>query len=90
MQAYPLIVQLVTESGEVRKEFYAENRQTTFNFEHILPAMHYVRIIYDTNKNRKWDSGSFLKKQQPEKVIYFPKLLDIRANWTLNETFVLE
>ena len=90
VQAYPLIVQLVTESGEVRKKFYAEDRQTTFNFENILPGMHYVRIIYDTNKNRKWDTGSYQKKLQPEKVIYFPKLLDIRANWTLNETFVLE
>lgn len=90
VQEYPLIVQLVTEGGAVRKEFYAEDEQSTFNFEHILPGMHYVRIIYDKNKNRKWDTGSFLKKQQPEKVIYFPKLLDIRANWTLNETFVLE
>lgn len=88
--SYPLIVQLVTEKGDFVKEHYAHNNETTFYFENINPGKYFVRIIYDTNKNGKWDTGNFLKRVQPESVVYFPKLLDIRANWTLNETFVLE
>jgi len=89
-KSYPIIVQLVTEREDVRKEIYAQNNETLFYFENITPGNYYVRIIYDENENGKWDTGNFLKRRQPEEVVYFPKLLDIRANWTLNETFVLE
>lgn len=89
-KSYPIIIQLVTEREEVRKEIYAVEDNTTFYFENITPGNYYVRIIYDENANGKWDTGNFLKRKQPEEVIYFPRLLDIRANWTLNETFVLE
>lgn len=87
---YPIIVQLVTEREEVRKEHYSQNGETSFYFENITPGNYYVRIIYDENANGQWDTGNFLKRVQPEEVIYFPKLLDIRANWTLSETFVME
>lgn len=87
---FPVIVQLVTDRGDIRKEQYAQNGESSFYFENINPGNYYVRIIYDENGNGKWDTGNFLKRRQPEEVIYFPKLLDIRANWTLNETFVLE
>jgi len=89
-KSYPIIVQLVTERGESRKEQYAQNGETSFYFKNITPGNYYVRIIYDENENGIWDTGNFLKRRQPEEVLYFPKLLDIRANWTLNETFVLE
>jgi uncharacterized protein (DUF2141 family) len=89
-KSYPILVQLVTEGGDMRKEQYAQNGETSFYFENITPGNYYVRIIYDENENGKWDTGNFLKRRQPEEVVYFPKLLDIRANWTLNETFVLE
>ncbi len=89
-KSYPLIVQLVTEQGIVVKEMYANEEQTAFEFENIAPANYNVRVIYDTNENGKWDTGDFLNRRQPEEVVYFPKLLDIRANWTLNETFILQ
>ena len=41
----------------------------------------------DTNNNDKWDTGNYLKKIQPEEVIYYPFELELRANWDLNETF---
>ncbi|MEX0996367.1 MAG: Ig-like domain-containing protein [Flavobacteriaceae bacterium] len=86
-KSLPLIVQLVTESGEVRKEILGIENQTLFSFENIIPGSYYVRIVFDENQNGKWDTGNFLRREQAEEVIYFPKLLDIRANWTLNETF---
>jgi len=87
---YPIIVQLVTErGGEVHKEIYA-TKQQEFEFENINPGKYYVRIIFDQNANGIWDTGNFLKKIQPEKVVYYPMLLDIRANWSLHETFLLD
>ncbi len=89
-KSLPLIVQLVSENGELRRELLGVENQTTFNFENIVPGNYYVRIVIDENQNGIWDTGNFLRKLQPEEVIYFPKLLDIRANWTLNETFAIE
>jgi len=42
------------------------------------------------NKNRIWDAGDYLKKQQSEEVIYFPKPLDVRANWDVEQPFDLK
>lgn len=89
-KTYPIIVQIVTENGSVSKTLYGIENETTFNFENISPGNYYVRVIYDENENGVWDTGDFLERKQPEEVVYFPKLLDIRANWTLNETFQIE
>ncbi|MDC1543894.1 hypothetical protein N8479_09260, partial [Flavobacteriaceae bacterium] len=37
--------------------------------------------------NKQWDTGDYLKKILPEKVIYYWKEIDLRANWDINETF---
>lgn len=41
-----------------------------------------LRVLYDTNKNGKWDTGMFgAKKMQPEIVQLISKPLVIRGNW---------
>lgn len=85
---FPIIVQLVDEKYEVEAEAYLNENQTIY-FDEIRPKQYYLRLIYDDNKNKKWDTGNFLEKQNPEQVIYYPSKLDIRANWSLNETFIL-
>lgn len=90
VKAFPIIVQLVAEDGITVKTEQYSTKETTFEFEHIDPGKYYIRLIYDRNENGEWDTGNFLKRQQPEKVIYYPTLLDIRANWNLNETFILD
>ena len=89
VKSYPIIVQLITEKGELIEEIYAIEQQE-YNFTNLPPTKYLVRVIYDDNKNKKWDAGNFLQKIQPEKVIYYPTVLDIRANWDMSETFVLE
>ena len=42
-----------------------------------------LKIIFDENKNLKWDSGNLILKQQPEKVIYNVEPINIRSNWDL-------
>jgi aspartate 1-decarboxylase len=45
------------------------------------PGEYDIRILYDDNKNGKWDPGNYSKKIQPEKVIALPKKFSIRENW---------
>ncbi len=85
---YPLLVQLTDEKGEVKQEIYATQPQV-FEFSYIDPANYLVRVIFDSNENGKWDTGNWLKKLQPERVSYYPGLIEVRANWEKIETFTL-
>ena len=46
-------------------------------------------IYTDLNNNGKYDTGDFLNRIMPEKVTYFPDLIDIRAGWDLVQEFIL-
>jgi hypothetical protein len=45
------------------------------------PGEYELRILFDDNKNGKWDPGNYSKKLQPEKVISLSQKLGIRADW---------
>jgi hypothetical protein len=48
----------------------------------FLPGEYDIRILYDTNKNGKWDTGYFFGKHlQPEIVSDLKLKLVVRANW---------
>jgi len=85
---FPYIVQLVTEKEEVVQERFT-NGQTDFTFNILAPGKYLVRLIKDANGNQRYDSGDYLKRQQPEAVIYYPKVIDIRAGWLPTEVFTL-
>ncbi len=86
--AYPVIVQLTNEKGEVQREIIASESQI-FEFNNLDPGNYVARVILDKNGNGKLDTGNYLKKIQPEKVSYYPGVIEIRANWEKEETFIL-
>jgi Bacterial Ig-like domain len=48
----------------------------------FLPGEYELRILYDTNKNGKWDPGEFFgKHQQPELVKPIDRLVIVKPNW---------
>lgn len=85
---YPLIIQLTDEKGITKKELFATEPRI-FEFNHIAPAKYQIRVIHDSNGNQKWDTGNYLKGFQPEKVSYYPSVLEVRANWEMEQTFTL-
>src|SRR5690554_285572 len=50
-------------------------------FRYLRPGDYFLRIVFDENANRRWDEGNFEKGIQPEKIVYFPESINIRANW---------
>lgn len=65
------------------------SRDTTVTFTKYRAGKYFIRIIYDTNKNGKWDTGNVKAGIQPEKIWNETKELSIRANWDRNETITL-
>jgi uncharacterized protein (DUF2141 family) len=85
---YPVIIQLTNEKGETQLEIFATESKL-FEFSNIKPSKYLIRVIFDQNGNKKWDTGSFLKKLQPEKVSYYPDEIEVRSNWELEQTFTI-
>ena len=60
------------------------SKSQEIRFDLLEPKTYYIRAIIDANKNNRWDTGNYLLKQQPEKVIYFAEELKLRANYFLD------
>ena len=89
IKQFPVIIELTNKNEEVIYSYYSENA-TQIDFNLIKPDSYTLRVIYDSNKNKEWDSGNFLEKRQSEEVHYFPKEIDVRANWDVQQTFNLK
>lgn len=86
---FPLLIELIDEKFKVVKQVYLEANAPVF-FKHITPGKYFIRLIMDQNKNKIWDPGNFLDKLAPEKVVYYPSIIELRANWSWSETFTLK
>ena len=54
----------------------------TVNIKLFLPGEYELRILYDENRNGKWDPGEFFEKhKQPEKVQPLQRKLEVKPNW---------
>ncbi|MCX6247082.1 MAG: Ig-like domain-containing protein [Bacteroidetes bacterium] len=80
------IVQLLSE-----KENVLEQKNITSSgkvkFEYLFPAKYKIKVIFDHNRNGHWDTGRYSTKLQPEKVQYFDKIIEVRANWDITESW---
>ncbi len=78
-----LIIQLFNEKEKLIREQYI-NSSGKIAFKYLLPGSGFeLKIIYDKNNNRRWDTGDYSQKRQPEKVIFYKGSLEIRENWDL-------
>lgn len=85
---FPLMLEVLNGKGDVEAFYYSEG-ETKINFDTVLPDKYTLRVYYDDNKNKEWDTGDYLLRRQPEEMIYMPKIIDVRANWDPEETFNL-
>ncbi|MBQ5663221.1 MAG: Ig-like domain-containing protein [Bacteroidaceae bacterium] len=83
------VVELLSNSDKAVDSQKTENNRCSFYF--ITPGSYYMRLFIDENGNGKWDSGNYENKQQPEKVYYYPRMLELRAmfeydqdDWDIN------
>jgi hypothetical protein len=86
---FPLLVELLDKSGEVLEQAVLASPQP-LPFALIKPEKYTLRVIYDDNQNMVWDAGNFLAKRQSEEVYYFPKEIDVRANWDVEQLVNLQ
>ena len=89
VKRFPIVVELTDKDGKIKATAYSDTNPI-IEFLALEPNLYTLRVIYDDNKNKEWDTGSFMEKRQTEEVIYFPEEIDVRDNWDVIETFNLQ
>ena len=83
------IVSLLNANGHtIQTDIVNDTKQ--IKYMHLIPGEYKIKVIEDSNKNGKWDTGNYQKNIQPEKVFFFEKPISIRGYWDLEEVFLLE
>jgi hypothetical protein len=59
-------------------------------FPYLKPEKYKIKIILDSNKNGKWDTGYLAEGVQPEEVVYYPKIIKVRSNFEYKETWEIK
>lgn len=72
------IIQLLDDQYIVKE---AIRNNTNYQFNKLKPGKYNIRVIEDENNNGKWDLGNYHKRQQPERVSYYPDQITLKENW---------
>ena len=78
----PFIFQLLKSENKIyREEWYPAKYNKKVSWNYLEPGEYSIRLILDENGNKEWDTGDYLNHIQPEKVIFYPEIVEIRSNW---------
>ena len=75
----PMIVQLLDNDKVIIEKYTSSDGPMVFDY--LQPKSYIVKLIYDENGDRYWNTGDLIKKKQPEKVLYYKEEIKIRSNW---------
>lgn len=60
-------------------------KNTALVYKNFATGKYSFRVIYDENKNGRWDSGNVKLKKYPENIWISPTQITLRANWDAEE-----
>lgn len=83
------LLQMMNDKGKVLETRMFYHNQS-INFINVDPNTYRFRVIVDRNGNGRWDPGDYFTHTEPEKVIYFPDAVKVRANWEIREDWKIQ
>jgi uncharacterized protein (DUF2141 family) len=78
-----VIEMLNSQKKVVRTNAFTNN--TTITYKNYPVGKYNLRVVYDDNKNGKWDSGNVKRREYPENTWLYTKEITIRSNWDAEE-----
>lgn len=79
------IVELLNERGDATLRADRITKNASLEYKNFPIGKYNVRIIYDTNRNGKWDTGSLKENRQPENIWVNPKMMILRPNFEMED-----
>lgn len=89
------LIQLTDQQEQIIKEKFISfslsgSNATSIDFTNVTPGTYQVKIVFDDNENKKWDTGNFNSKIQPEHVFIHPKAIKILSDWEIEEEILIK
>ena len=53
----------------------------------LKPGLYYAKLFIDSNGDGLWTTGCVADSIQPEEVYYYPKAINLKKNWTVEQTW---
>jgi len=78
------LVQLYYDGG-IELKSTTITRDTTITYHNYPIAKYRVRVIYDRNRNGKWDTGNLKQKIQPENIWLYTTPLPLKSNVDIDQ-----
>lgn len=78
-----VIEMLNSEKKVIRTDAFTSN--TTITYKNYPVGKYNIRVVYDNNKNGKWDSGNVKRREYPENTWLYTKDITLRSNWDAEE-----
>ncbi len=72
-----IILTLYNEKKEIIKTNFTSS-DSTFTTNQLIPGKYSLKIVYDENNNKKWDTGKYIKNIQPERITIYSKEIDLK------------
>lgn len=85
----PLVLELLNAEGKFLRMYPMVSGDVIYQ-ELAVPGKYKVRLVIDENNNKKWDTGDLFKRKQPETMMYYKDVIEIRANWDVDETWIVD
>ena len=76
-----VFVQLTSKDGKTVIDSRTMKADGTLNFSNLAAGEYGLSAVYDLNDNKKWDSGSFIDKRQPETIVFKSSGITVKAGW---------
>jgi len=85
------LIQMVA-SGQDRTVIFSDElpKDGRMDYPYVSPGNISFVLIRDDNRNGVWDGGIYLDRIQPERRWFFPKTLQVEADWRIEETWQLK
>jgi hypothetical protein len=80
-----MIIQLLDKSEKKLIREASRTGEGKVEFPLLEPDTYRAKIIFDTNGDGKWTTGDFPKGRLPEAVTYYPKEIEVKAKFELDQ-----
>jgi hypothetical protein len=85
----PLLLELLDKDNKFIRNYEIKSGDVIFH-DLAIPGKYKIRLVLDENNNKEWDTGNLDQQTQPEQIIYYDGIIEIRSNWDMEETWNVE
>lgn len=78
-----LVVQLLNEKESLVREAIILEEEI-IDWDYLKPGEYLLKVFADLDKNGEWTTGNLSTRQQPEPVVFYPEMIQVREAWNFD------